>query len=258
MTDIEKQRRRMRRWKLANRQHLRAYQKRWRKRNRHHIALYQRRWMRKNWDHVLEYSRRRRRAHLEHYRAYSRMMHAKHKARRNAALRLRRKTDHAYAERLRARSRKWAARHRKECCERTQRAYDRMAYNGLRAKVRKRSGGKCELCGVVPKHAPWLATHHRDGNKTNNTLRNLLAVCAPCHGWIHRPTRKHNTISVKQFYRLARYRPIRRAILARSRGRCEMCGAKCPHLNIHHVDGDRSHNDPSNLLALCAPCHWRS
>jgi 5-methylcytosine-specific restriction endonuclease McrA len=35
---------------------------------------------------------------------------------------------------------------------------------------------------------------------------------------------------------------------------CESCGAT-KKLQIDHIDGDRSNNDPSNLKTLCHPCH---
>jgi len=35
---------------------------------------------------------------------------------------------------------------------------------------------------------------------------------------------------------------------------CEKCGSK-KKLQIDHIDGNRSNNDPSNLNTLCHPCH---
>ena len=39
---------------------------------------------------------------------------------------------------------------------------------------------------------------------------------------------------------------------------CEMCGYK-PFwrraLDVHHRDGNKSNNEPSNLMTLCATCH---
>lgn len=45
---------------------------------------------------------------------------------------------------------------------------------------------KCELCGL----SEWLGAsiplelHHRDGNRYNNKLDNLLILCPTCHSWI--------------------------------------------------------------------------
>lgn len=39
---------------------------------------------------------------------------------------------------------------------------------------------------------------------------------------------------------------------------CERCGFVAEHscqLDVHHRDGDRSHNDPSNLQTACSNCH---
>lgn len=42
---------------------------------------------------------------------------------------------------------------------------------------------------------------------------------------------------------------------------CEHCGRDGSHLQLHHVDFDRSNDLPENLLTLCASCHagehWR-
>jgi 5-methylcytosine-specific restriction endonuclease McrA len=35
---------------------------------------------------------------------------------------------------------------------------------------------------------------------------------------------------------------------------CETCGTN-EKLQVDHIDGDRSNNDPSNLKTLCWPCH---
>jgi hypothetical protein len=43
----------------------------------------------------------------------------------------------------------------------------------------------------------------------------------------------------------------------RQRGtKCEQCGAP-ERLDVHHKDGNRANNDPSNLATLCHRCHLR-
>lgn len=40
--------------------------------------------------------------------------------------------------------------------------------------------------------------------------------------------------------------------------KCEPCGFKPVHirqLDIHHIDLDRTNNNPDNLMTLCANCH---
>ncbi len=46
----------------------------------------------------------------------------------------------------------------------------------------------------------------------------------------------------------------RARIVARDGGRCAVCGSTTM-LQVHHVDLDRTHSDPCNLLTLCAACH---
>lgn len=45
----------------------------------------------------------------------------------------------------------------------------------------KQQNGKCGLCG---KRA--IEIHHKDGNKTNHTIENLILLCLKCHRTLHR------------------------------------------------------------------------
>jgi len=40
----------------------------------------------------------------------------------------------------------------------------------------------------------------------------------------------------------------------RKKGRCRRCGGT-KNLMVHHKDGNRSNNEPSNLETLCWSCH---
>lgn len=37
---------------------------------------------------------------------------------------------------------------------------------------------------------------------------------------------------------------------------CEVCGSK-KNIDVHHIDGDYRHNDPSNLMVVCRSCHMK-
>ena len=52
------------------------------------------------------------------------------------------------------------------------------------------------------------------------------------------------------------WRRLRLVVLRRDRWTCAGCGRHAP-LEVHHVDGDPSHNDPANLTTLCRRCHIR-
>ena len=52
----------------------------------------------------------------------------------------------------------------------------------------------------------------------------------------------------------ARWRRRRRRILTRDGYRCVECGAYQP-LEVDHIDGDPTNDDPENLQTLCTPCH---
>jgi hypothetical protein len=57
---------------------------------------------------------------------------------------------------------------------------------------------------------------------------------------------------------MAKQRPslpkaVREAVLTEFSHRCAMCGADRPQL--HHIDGNPSHNETDNLIPLCPSCH---
>jgi predicted HNH restriction endonuclease len=43
----------------------------------------------------------------------------------------------------------------------------------------------CVACGFVPVHTCQLQVHHRDENRKNNALENLVVLCANCHVLLH-------------------------------------------------------------------------
>ena len=54
---------------------------------------------------------------------------------------------------------------------------DHVTLAGLRARASKFRGGKCEMCGTEKS----LQVHHIDLNPANNSLKNLMTLCAVCH-----------------------------------------------------------------------------
>jgi hypothetical protein len=78
-----------------------------------------------------------------------------------------------------------------------------------RIEVLKKSKGRCEICGKIAK-----IVHHIDGNKGNQSIENLMAVCTKCHVPLHndddpirskgRPT-KYNLIYGLNIKEIAKY-----------------------------------------------------
>lgn len=54
---------------------------------------------------------------------------------------------------------------------------------GYRGKIRNE---ECELCGKSNKR---IIIHHKDKNRKNNEIINLMAICDKCHVKIHLPDR---------------------------------------------------------------------
>ena len=53
---------------------------------------------------------------------------------------------------------------------------------------------------------------------------------------------------------------LRKAIRQRDNYQCRCCGKRQqrPKLDVHHINYDRTNNDPLNLVALCKSCHART
>jgi len=62
-------------------------------------------------------------------------------------------------------------------------------FKWLSKQIRQvRAGNKCELCNATNGKPHWktaskvvLTIHHIDGNKKNDNLLNLIALCQRCH-----------------------------------------------------------------------------
>lgn len=49
---------------------------------------------------------------------------------------------------------------------------------------------------------------------------------------------------------------LKREIRERDNYTCLLCGE--PGIQVHHIDYDKENNNPSNLIALCNPCHGKT
>lgn len=50
-----------------------------------------------------------------------------------------------------------------------------------RQKALEHHGDVCQVCEATED----ILVHHRDGDRTNNELSNLIPLCAGCHGKVH-------------------------------------------------------------------------
>jgi len=48
---------------------------------------------------------------------------------------------------------------------------------------------------------------------------------------------------------------LRSAIMVRDELKCQDCNRTDSVLSVHHIDCDKTNNDPDNLVSLCWPCH---
>jgi len=63
------------------------------------------------------------------------------------------------------------------------------------------------------------------------------------------------------------WKEIRKVIYERDLWTCQVCGVHCKgkksskykaKIQCHHIDYDKTNNDPFNLLTLCASCHMKT
>jgi len=67
-------------------------------------------------------------------------------------------------------------------------------WSEISRKYKERRGYCCEECGVdLSKHQNLLDTHHKDGDKQNNSESNLKALCKLCHA--EEPQHQHYKVS---------------------------------------------------------------
>lgn len=182
-----------------------------------------------------------------------------------------------------------------ECCgkpfepnrkhpERNQRFCSRvcgMRANHRHGRPRKRITLSCEVCGKPFETHPYrIKTAKVCSLKCLYALRHKRAsvslICAWCGKTFYRIRARNSKLPycskecLKQgtgrpysagsaaLYISPQYAPdwrnIRRRILRRDHYACRICGC-AEKLHVHHVDHDTTHNDPSNLITLCASCN---
>jgi 5-methylcytosine-specific restriction endonuclease McrA len=73
-----------------------------------------------------------------------------------------------------------------------------MSETGYREKAIVEYGEECQNCGETE----GILVHHRDGDRTNNDLSNLIPLCSACHGKVHGRSKE-----VPQLVRELGYRP---------------------------------------------------
>jgi len=72
---------------------------------------------------------------------------------------------------------------------------DKKRFGGLRSQVLERDKHKCRLCGKDISGKNMAVIHHKDENKSNNTMRNLISLCKTCHPKIHYSLKEHQFTS---------------------------------------------------------------
>jgi hypothetical protein len=61
-----------------------------------------------------------------------------------------------------------------------------VGYHGQSWRARQHLGKSCERCGKIE----YLAAHHMDEDRSNNTQKNIQTLCASCHAWWHHEAKR--------------------------------------------------------------------
>jgi 5-methylcytosine-specific restriction endonuclease McrA len=86
--------------------------------------------------------------------------------------------------------------------------------------------------------------------------RNNRVYCTKCVALV-RQNQKRSPPSYPKAFSAALRQQIRR----RDNYTCQICGRhqdEAGTLHVHHIDYDKTHNDPMNLIALCSSCHGQT
>lgn len=103
-------------------------------------------------------------------------------------------------EPARERNRRYAASHREQLREKAKRDnaspkhqqtlrqhHSNKSFGGLWDVVLDRDAHQCQHCGVPKQEGKRnLVVHHKDENRDNNTMENLITLCRACHAAVHR------------------------------------------------------------------------
>jgi hypothetical protein len=82
----------------------------------------------------------------------------------------------------------------KQCVNKDNKDVFVASFTTVRDKMKRRGMIK-ECCECGYKEVPEiLGIHHRDGNRKNNTIENLMVLCPMCHSLIHRKHICHRSL----------------------------------------------------------------
>ncbi len=88
--------------------------------------------------------------------------------------------------------------------------YPYKGFDAVKPAVMKRDNYTCQKCGAKPKI--WgLTVHHKDGNKFNHAMDNLVTLCNSCHASLRR-NRKRISREQKQIEKWRRNTMLKREL----------------------------------------------
>jgi 5-methylcytosine-specific restriction endonuclease McrA len=142
----------------------------------------------------------------------------------------------------------------------------------------KRDRVKHQFCSQACAGA-WATQHDIRKGENNGHYHTITVACAGCDAPVSKPQslikRRNNRVycpeCIPAYARRGRKgfyvgypkefsAELRRQIRRRDGYTCQECGAKQTNktLQVHHIDYDKHHNDPRNLISLCSVCHGRT
>lgn len=95
---------------------------------------------------------------------------------------------------------------------------------------------------------------HRLSEIDKENKKGICSICGPVS--LHNGGKTANGFDRWKCWTKLKHK--RRPWLKHKKDKCERCGFIPEHpcqLDIDHMDGDKSNNDPDNYLTLCANCH---
>ncbi len=134
--------------------------------------------------------------------------------------------------------------------------------NGI-ALYQKNTYQKYDKICIICNSENNIQVHHKDCNRQNNKIENLIPLCCSCHTRLHHKLKKGisyndavNYIKLHVVIPRKKERLYRRKCIKNLEHKCVICKKNnLKRFVVHHKNNNRNNNSLKNLVIVCYGCH---